>query len=85
MTSDARQKKRELSYTITYNVIWATKKTETFLYHWLRALAMFNVTSFPAILLASDVMSSSVDTLIASLPHSCVDYSLTLRSYCKSN
>jgi len=37
-------------YAITYNVIWENQKTESFEYHWLRALAMFDVTSFPAIL-----------------------------------
>jgi len=39
-----------LHYTITYYVIWANQKTEFFKYHRLRALAMFDVTSFPAIL-----------------------------------
>ena len=29
-----------LHYAITYNVIWANQKTESFEYHWLRALAM---------------------------------------------
>jgi len=53
MTSDARQKTRELRYAITYNVIWANQKTETFLHIWLRALAMFEVTTFPVILLGT--------------------------------
>jgi len=39
-----------LLYAITY-VIWANQKTESFEYHCLRALAMFDETSFPAILL----------------------------------
>ena len=47
--SDARQKRGKLRYTIAY-VIWANKKTESFEYHWFRALAMFDVTSFLAIL-----------------------------------
>jgi len=47
MTPDARQKYRNLGYD---NVIWAKQKTEYFEYHWLRALAKFDVTSFPAIL-----------------------------------
>jgi len=48
--SDAWQKCGNLHYAIIYNVIWANHKTEHFEYHWLRALAMFHVTSFPAIL-----------------------------------
>jgi len=39
-----------LHYAIMYNVIWANQKTESFEYHWLRTLAMFDVTSFPTIL-----------------------------------
>ena len=39
-----------LRYDITYNVIFANQKTESFEYHWLSALAMFDVTRFPAIL-----------------------------------
>ena len=50
MTSDTQQKCGNLRYTMTYNVIWANQKTESFEYHWLRALAMFDITSFPAIL-----------------------------------
>jgi len=49
MTSDARQKCGNLRYAITY-VIWTNQKTESFESHWLRALAMFDVTIFPAIL-----------------------------------
>ena len=50
MTSDARQKRRNLRYTITYNVIGANQKTESFENHWLHAFKMFDVTSFSAIL-----------------------------------
>jgi len=50
MTSDARQKRRDLHYAIIYNVIWANQKTKSFVYHWLRTLAIFKVTSFPIIL-----------------------------------
>jgi len=50
MTSDARQKGGNLRYAIAYNVIWANQKTESFEYHWLHELAMFDITSFPAIL-----------------------------------
>jgi len=41
MTSDTRQKCRNLRYAITYNVIWANQKTESFEYDWLLALANF--------------------------------------------
>jgi len=50
MTSDARQKHGNLRYAVTYNVIWANQKTESFEYHWLSTLAMFDRTGFPAIL-----------------------------------
>jgi len=43
-------KTRNLCYALAYNIIWANQKTKSFDYHWLCALAMFNVTSFPAIL-----------------------------------
>jgi len=39
-------KTRECMLLQTYNVIWANQK----MYHWLRAFAMFDLTSFPAIL-----------------------------------
>jgi len=39
-------KKREVGYAITYKVIWANQKTQSFVYPWLRALA----TRFPAIM-----------------------------------
>ena len=51
MTSDAQHKRGNLRFAITYSVIWANQKTELFEYHWLRALAMFDAMSFPAILL----------------------------------
>jgi len=47
--TDNRQKRGNLRYAITYNIIWVNQ-TESFEYHWLRTLAMFKVTSFPAIL-----------------------------------
>ena len=50
MTSDARQKCGNLRYAVTYIVIWANQKTESFEYHWLCALAMFDVMNFPVIL-----------------------------------
>ena len=50
MTSDAWQKCGNIRYATTYIVIWAYQKTESFEYHWLHTLAMFDVTSFPAIL-----------------------------------
>jgi len=50
-TSNAWQKCGNLLYAITYNVIWANHKTESFEYHWLHTLAMFDVTSFAAIML----------------------------------
>jgi len=49
MTSDT-QKCENLCYAITYNIILANQKTESFEYHWLGALAMFDITSFPDIL-----------------------------------
>ena len=51
MTSDAQQKYGNLHNAITYNIILANQKTESVEYHWLRALAIFDITSFPAILL----------------------------------
>jgi len=39
-----------LNRTSCDNVIWAIQKTESFEYHWLHALSMFDVTSFSAIL-----------------------------------
>jgi len=51
MTSDARQNCASLRFAIMNNVIWANRKTESFEYLWLRELVMFDVTSFPTILL----------------------------------
>ena len=55
-------KRKNLRYTITYNVILANQRTEPIEYHWLRALAMFDVASFAAICWASDVISSFFDS-----------------------
>jgi len=49
-TNGARRIRGNLRYAITYNVFWANRNTECFEYHWLRVLAIFGVTSFPAIL-----------------------------------
>jgi len=40
---------REFTFYHNDYVIWANQKTESFVYHWLRALAMFDEMSFPAI------------------------------------
>jgi len=45
-------------YFITYNVIWANQKSESFVYPWLHKLAMFDVICFPAFVGASGVISS---------------------------
>jgi len=67
MMSDAWQKRINLRYTITYNIIGANHKAESFKYPWLRALAMFDVTSFPAIVSGiGRHFKLSVDTLIKS-------------------
>jgi len=50
MTSDARQKLGNLHYAITYIIIWANMKTESYEYHRVPAHAMFDVISFPAVL-----------------------------------
>ena len=47
----------------TFNVIWANQMTESFEYHWLRALAMLDVCAFPPFCRASDVISNSVNLL----------------------
>ena len=36
-------KRREFTYVIMYNNIWANQKTKSFVYRWLQALAMFDV------------------------------------------
>ena len=43
---------------IMYNIIWANQKTESFVYHWLCGHAMFDVTCFPAFVVATDVILS---------------------------
>jgi len=48
----------KLCNVITYNVVWANQKTESFVYCWLYALTMIDVTCFPAFLGASDLISS---------------------------
>jgi len=58
-------KLREITYC--HNIQLHLGQSEYFEYHWLRALALFDVTSFPAIFRASDVISSTVDTLILAL------------------
>ena len=39
------------------SVIWANQKTEYFVYHWLHAHAMFDVTCFSESVRASNVIS----------------------------
>jgi len=58
---------------ITYNVILANQKTESFEYHWLRALAMFDVMSFPPFCRASDIISSFVDMLTMKTWNCCLE------------
>jgi len=58
MMSDAPTKGGKLRNVITQNVVLANQKTESFVYQWLRALTMFNVTCFPAFVGVSDVISS---------------------------
>jgi len=54
-------------YVIGYNVIWANQKTESYVYRWLRALALFNVTRFSAFVGESDVISSILSVNIHKL------------------
>ena len=56
MMSHAWQKCGNLHYAITY-IIWTNQKTE---HHWLCALAMFDVTTFPPFCQISDVILSSI-------------------------
>ena len=58
MTSNALTKGRNSHIVITHNVFWAIQKTESFVYHWLRAHAMVDVTCFPAFVGPSDIISS---------------------------
>jgi len=55
MMSDAPAKGGNLYNLITH--IWAEQKTESSVYHWLRALAMFDVTCYPAFVGALDIIS----------------------------
>jgi len=43
---------------ITHKVVCANQKTESFVYRWLHALAMFDVIYFPSIFGALDIISS---------------------------
>jgi len=47
-----------LRYIIRYNVILANQKNEPCVYHWLRALAMFDAARSPAFVGATDMISS---------------------------
>jgi len=49
------------------HVLWANQKSESFEYHWLRALAMLDISSFLSIFVGQ---KSSVDTLIDVLDNS---------------
>jgi len=64
MTSNARQKCGNLRYAITYNVIWANQKTESFEVHWFMRTCNVCITSFSAMCRALDVISSSDNKLI---------------------
>jgi len=49
-----RTKGTKICYVITHNVICTNWKTDSFVYRWLCALAMFDVSLLPA----SDIISS---------------------------
>ena len=69
MTSDASTKGGKLRNVITHNMVWAGQKTESIVYRWLCALAMFDVTYFAGICLSiGRHFKHSVNTLIAPLP-----------------
>ena len=53
----------KLNYVITY-IIWANQKIGSFVYRWLHALEMFEVTCFPAFVEALDVISSILSIII---------------------
>jgi len=55
-----------LHNVITDNVIWANQRTELFVYRWLRALAMSEVTHFPAFVGVSDIMTSALSMRLLS-------------------
>ena len=46
------------NYVIRHNFIWANKKTEYFVYHWVHAHTIFEVTCFPTFVRASKDISS---------------------------
>jgi len=50
--------RRELTFFITYKVIWANQKIASLVYRWLRSLVILHVTRFHAFVGASDVISS---------------------------
>ena len=55
----------KLRNVITHDFIWVNQKTESSVYHWLRAQAMFDVTPLPRI--CRDIgchFKRSVDTLV---------------------
>jgi len=45
-----------LRYAIKYNVIWANHKSKSFVYRWLRTLAMFDVTRFSAFVVINQLI-----------------------------
>ena len=51
----------KLRNIITHNIVWANQNTKSFVYPWLRTLAMFDVMCFPAFVGASDVNCNFVD------------------------
>ena len=50
----------KLHNVITHNVVWAYQATDSFVYHWLRAHILFDVTRFPDFVGASDVICVSL-------------------------
>ena len=50
-------KNQTLRNVIAQNVIWSNQKTESFVYRWLSAHAVIDVTCVPAFVGASDVIS----------------------------
>jgi len=63
------KKGRNLRKVITQNVIWTNQKIESFVYCWLRAHVMFDVTYFPAFVGAWVVMSSVLSIRISWIDH----------------
>ena len=51
------KKGRTLCKVMMHIIIWANQKTESFVYGWLHAHAMFDVTCFPTFVRASEVIS----------------------------